>query len=364
MATDRVGPDRVERWRQRRRQGPLSGESHAVVGGGIGGLSTAAYLAAAGADVTVFERHDRLGGVAGRIEDDGFRFDTGPSWYLMPDVFERFFGHFDRSPDDYFELVHLDPHYRLLWKNETPNADPGPSDRLDAVGDREQMRSIFESYEAGAGEAFDDYLDEAEFTYRVGMERFVYEDRPRFRDYVDLDVARSARGIALLKTMQEHVESYVEHPKLQQVLQYTLVFLGGSPHNTPALYNLMGHVDFNLGVYYPDEGGIYRLVEALADLGGEHGAAFHTGTPVEGLSPASDGVRVTTPGGEDVYDRVVANANPAHVERDLLPSNLGRGDGYWDSKTYAPSAFMLYLGVEGDVDPLTHHSLVLPSDWD
>jgi phytoene desaturase len=377
MSSDRVGPDRTDRWRRLRRGRPLAGERQAVVGGGVGGLAAAAYLGAAGADVTLYERTDRLGGVAGRIEDDGFRFDTGPSWYLMPDVFERFFAHFDRSPDDYYDLVRLDPHYRLLWKAEGAGSGagdgdagragdgaPGPSDRLDAVGDRAAMRDIFESYEDGAGEAFEAYMAESEHTYRVGMERFVYEDRPRLRDFLDLDVLRSARGLTFLGSMQDHVADYVDHPKLQQLLQYTLVFLGGSPHNTPALYNLMSHVDFDLGVYYPDEGGLYRVVEALADLGREHGVDFETGTPVEHLAPATEGVRVATPGGEHRFDRVVANANPAHVERELLPDGVGRGDDYWRGRTYAPSAFMLYLGVEGEVDPLAHHTIVLPGNWD
>jgi len=365
--SERVGPDRAGEWRERFDREPLAGEAHVVVGAGVGGLATAAYLGALGADVTVLEANDRLGGAAGRIEDSGFTFDTGPSWYLMPDVFERFFGHFGREPSEFYDLTALDPHYRLLWKGD----GDGPSDTLDAVGDRDAMADIFESYEAGAGDAFRAYMAESEHTYEVGMERFVYEDRPRFRDYLDLDVARSARGLSFLGSMQDHVSGYVSNPKLQQLLQYTLVFLGGSPHNTPALYNLMSHVDFDLGVYYP-EGGIYAVVEALAELGREHGVTFETGAPVRELAPArgSDGaagggVRWATADDAGVADRVVANANPAHVERDLLPAgHRDTREGYWESRTYAPSAFMLYLGVEGPIEGLAHHSIVLPADWD
>jgi phytoene desaturase len=360
--SERVGPDRAERWRDRFDRAPLSGEAHVVVGAGVGGLATAAYLGALGADVTVLEANDQLGGAAGRIEDEGFTFDTGPSWYLMPDVFERFFGQFGHDPGDFYDLTYLDPHYRLLWKGD----GDGPSDTLDAVGDRDAMADVFESYEAGAGEAFRRYMAESEHSYEVGMERFVYEDRPRFRDFVDLDVARSARGLSFLGSMQDHVSDYVSNPKLQQLLQYTLVFLGGSPHNTPALYNLMSHVDFDLGVYYP-EGGIYAVVEALAALGREHGVTFETSAPVRELAPArgGEGVRWATDDAESVADRVVANANPAHVERDLLPAgHRDTREGYWDDRTYAPSAFMLYLGVEGPVEGLEHHSIVLPEDWD
>jgi phytoene desaturase len=334
---------------------PLAGEAITVVGAGFGGLSTACYLADAGADVHVVEQHDHLGGVAGTIERDGFTFDTGPSWYLMPDTFERFFGHFGRNPADYYDTVHLDPHYRVFWKD---------GDSVALSDDLDHVRSTFESYEPGAGEAFDDYLAEARHTYEVGMERFVYEDRQRLRDFLDPEIVKSARGLTFFGSMQDHVESYVDHPKLQQLLQYTLVFLGGSPYNTPALYNLMAHVDFDLGVYYP-EGGIHAVVEGIADLARELGVTFETNTPVEGIEMDPEGVGVITDEGYRTVDRVVSNANPAHVERELLPPDHRSHDpGYWDEQTYAPSAFMLYLGVEGDVGPLEHHSLVLPTDWE
>jgi phytoene desaturase len=335
--------------------GTLAGESVTVVGGGFGGLSAAAYLADRGADVRVLERRDRVGGVAGLLEVDGFRFDTGPTWYLMPDTFERFFGHFDRSPDDYYDLTRLDPNYRVFWKD---------GDRADVPADTDRVRELFESYERGAADALDDYLETARESYEIGMEQFVYEDRPRLRDYLDIDVVRSARGLTFLGSMDDHAASYFDHPKLRQLVQYTLVFLGGSPHNTPALYNLMTHVDMNLGVYYPD-GGMASVVDGVADLAREVGAEVETGRPVTGLDPLPDGVRVSTDDGGHVADRVVSNVNPAYTERELLPPTArDHDDDYWESRTYAPSAFLLYLGVEGDVDPLAHHTLVLPEDWD
>jgi phytoene desaturase len=344
----------------------LAGESVTVVGGGIGGLSAAAQAAARGADVRLLERHDRVGGVAGLLEAEGFRFDTGPTWYLMPDVFERFFAQFGRSPDDYYDLERLDPHYRVFWKD---------GDRADVTADTAQVTSLFESYEAGAGEALEEYLGVAEETYEIGMEQFVYEDRPRLRDFLDPEVALAARGLTFLGSMQEHAADYFDHPKLQQLVQYTLVFLGGSPHNTPALYNLMAHVDLNLGVYYPD-GGMASVVDGLADLAREQGVEIETGRDVTGIQPTTDGLLVTTREGKSTdpgsgpatgyaADRVVSNANPAYTERELLPPRARAGDpDRWETKTYAPSAFLLYLGVEGDVDPLKHHTLVLPTDWD
>jgi phytoene desaturase len=246
------------------------GSSVVVIGGGFGGLSTACYLADAGADVTVLEKNEQLGGRASRLEVDGFKFDMGPSWYLMPDVFERFFNYFDREPSEYYELTRLDPHYRIFFKD---------GDRVEMVPDREQNREVFESYEPGAGDRFDEYLAKSKKNYEVGMEHFVYEDRTELSDYADWDVIKNARGLSLIGSMQDHVEQYFDHPKLQQIMQYTLVFLGGAPTNTPALYNLMSHVDFNMGVYYP-ENGVGGVVDGIVDLADELGVTFHTNAPV------------------------------------------------------------------------------------
>ncbi|MFB6104282.1 MAG: phytoene desaturase family protein [Halobacteriaceae archaeon] len=327
-----------------------------VVGGGFGGLSSAAYLADAGYEVTVVERNDQLGGRASVLERDGFRFDMGPSWYLMPDVFERFFAHFDRSPNDYYELTHLDPHYRVFFKD---------GDRMTVTGDLDQLTTLFEEYEPGAGDAFREYLAQSRETYEVGMDQFVYTDRPRFRDYLDWDVAKNARGLGLLKSMEDHVADYFENPKLQQLVQYSLVFLGGSPSNTPALYSLMSHVDVSLGVHYP-AGGMGSVVEAVVALGRELGVTYRTGFDVTRIRGSRGAFTVeSTDGTRLSADIVVSDADLAHTEQDLLvPGDRQYDSSYWEERTVAPSAFLLYLGVDGDVDPLAHHSLVLPTDWD
>jgi phytoene desaturase len=164
--------------------------------------------------------------------------------------------------------------------------------------------------------------------------------------------------------MQDHVENYFDHPKLQQIMQYTLVFLGGAPNNTPALYNLMSHVDFNLGVYYPD-GGIGAVVDGIVELAEELGVTFHTDAEVESIKGRRGGFSVrTTDGRQFLPDLVVSDADYAHTEQELLPPEKRQYDAdYWDTRTYAPSAFLLYLGVEGDVEELAHHTLVLPTDW-
>ena len=327
-----------------------------VVGSGFGGLSTACYLADAGFDVTVLEKNDGLGGRASVLEAEGFKFDMGPSWYLMPDVFERFFDHFGHEPEDFYELERLDPHYRIFFKD---------GDTVDITADREDMYELFDSYEPGAGDALAEYLDTSEEHYGVAMEHFIYEDRPRLRDWVDLDVMRAAPiGLQLLGTMDDYVADYFENPKLRQIMQYTLVFLGGAPTNTPAIYNMMSHVDFNLGVYYP-ENGLQSVVDACVELGEGMGVEYVTGAEVTEILNRRDGFTIESEAGAFDADYVVSNADYAHTERELLPEHERQyDDDYWESRTYSPSAFLLYLGVEGDVEPLEHHTLVLPTDWD
>ncbi len=358
----------------------LAGRRALVIGGGFGGLSTACYLARHGAQVTLLEKNEQVGGRASRLEAEGFVFDMGPSWYLMPDAFERFFSHFGKVPGDYYELTRLDPHYRIFFKD---------GEQVDITGDRDEMRRLFEGYEAGAGAALDRYLDKSRDTYQRAMPGFVYTDRPRLRDYISLEVARQSRGLALLGTMERFVSRYFAHPKLRQIVQYTLVFLGGSPKSTPALYHLMGHVDFNLGVFYP-QGGIGALVDALVELATELGVTIETGAEVTAIRPAGHadllgelddvdvhvdartepladaGLVVTTADGRShAADIVVSNADYRHTEEELLaPEHRQHSPRYWKRRTWAPSAFLLYLGVEGAVDRLAHHTLVLPEDWD
>ncbi|WP_229110164.1 phytoene desaturase family protein [Halapricum desulfuricans] len=360
----------------------LSDRQVVVVGGGIGGLSAACYLADAGADVTVLEKNEQLGGRASRMERDGFVFDMGPSWYLMPDVFERFFEHFGREPEEFYDLERLDPHYRIFFKDGESDGVPDTPSRgasgsadhqvIDISPDRAENRELFESIEPGAGEAFEEYLATSETHYRTAMEKFVYEDRSRLRDWIDPDVMRAAPiGLQLIGSMQGHVEDYFDDPKLQQIVQYTLVFLGGSPANTPALYNMMSHVDFNLGVYYPvpkdgdGPGGVGVVVDGIVELAEQLGVTFETDSEVGEITRRKDAFHVETVDGE-VYrpDRVVVNADYRHAEQELMPEHERQYDeSYWADRTYAPSAYLMYLGVEGDVDELAHHTLVLPEDW-
>jgi len=333
-----------------------SDESIVVIGGGFGGLSTACYLADAGADVTLVEKNDQLGGRASVLERDGFRFDMGPSWYMMPDAFERFFGDFGRKPEDFYGLEQLDPNYRIFFKD---------GDRVDISPDLDDLKRTFESYETGAGETLEAYLDQAEQNSDILMEHFIYEDRTRLRDWLDPSLVRHLWGLSpLTGSMQDLVDDHFDHHKLKKIIHNSTLVMGGTPENLPGLYSLMNHVDLNLGVYYP-EGGIGGVVDGMVELGESLGVEYVTDAPATAIRGRRGAFTVETGSGAFEADVVVSNADYAHTEQELLPpENRGFDADYWEDRTYTPSCYLLYLGVEGDIDELAHHTYVLPDDWD
>ena len=333
----------------------MNDTSVVVVGGGVGGLSAACYLADGGADVTLLEKNDRLGGLASSLTVDGFRFDTGPTWYMMPEVFGRFFRHFERSPADYYSLERLDPSYRVCYKD---------GDHIDVTTDLAAMRARFEEREEGAGEALAAYLATARRTYEISMEQFVYTDRPRFRDWVGRDVLETGTvGLELLGSLDRYVASFFDDEKLRQLVQYAAVFLGGAPSSTPRLYHMMSHIDITQGVYYP-EGGMEGVVAGLAALARELGVTIRTGVEVTEITRGRDEFffiaeeRVWRP------DVVVSDVDYAYTELNLLPKHERQYDrSYWTKRAYGPSALVLLLGLNRTVEDLPHHTVVMPVDW-
>lgn len=327
-----------------------------IVGGGFGGLSAACYLADSGFDVTLLEKNETLGGLASTFTAEGFQFDSGPTWYMMPDVFARFFTHFDRSPADYYWLKRLDPSYRVYYKD---------GDSLDVTTDRQRLKAQFEAREAGAGEALDNYLAAAKRTYDISMEKFVYPDRPNLRDWVGSDVFDAgAVGFQLWGSLDDYAARFFDDPKLRQIVEYTAVFLGGDPGTTPRLYNMMSHIDLTQGVYYP-EGGIGGLVDAVAELARDLGADIRTGVEVTEITRGRDGFFVVANDRVWRPDAVVSDVDYAYTELELLPAHQRQYDrSYWEGRTYGPSAFVVFLGVERELPGLEHHNVIMPVEWD
>lgn len=327
-----------------------------VIGSGFGGLGTACLLAKAGWDVTLLEKNEQVGGRAGYFEENGYRFDMGPSWFLMPDVFERFFESLGEDLHKHIELIRLSPSYRVTFKDR--------SQQVDIQSDITRDAKTFESIEAGAGKQLKNYLEKSAYVYQTAIDKFLYKDYTSARQLMSWQLAKEARKLSLLKNMDQYVSGYFTDERLKQIMEYPLVFLGASPYNAPALYNLMSHVDFNQGVFYP-KGGMYEVVKAIEAIALSLGVKIHTDTTVSKII-TKNGVACGVTANRTHYpaDAVISNADIQFTETKLLNKNeRDHSTKYWQSRTLAPSALLLYLGVNRKYDSLLHHNLVFSSDW-
>lgn len=337
--------------------------SAVVVGGGIAGLATAALLAEEGWAVTVFEARDDVGGRAGSWEQDGFRFDTGPSWYLMPEVFEHFFRLLGTTAAEELDLVTLDPAYRVYTE---PASDPAHAP-VDVRSGREEATALFESIEPGAGARLATYLDSAADAYELAVTRFLYDTYETTAGLRDPALLRRMPQLAplLTRTLASHVDKRFADQRLRQILGYPAVFLGGSPYGVPSLYHLMSHLDLDEGVLYP-RGGFTEVIRAIERLARARGVDIVTGAAVEQITTTdavATGVRLA--GGEvHEADLVVSTADLHHTETALLPEHLQTyPEKWWASRTPSPGALLLLLGVEGELPQLAHHTLLFTEDW-
>ena len=328
-----------------------------VVGAGFGGLAAAASLARLGARVTVLEKNPELGGRARVWATEGFRFDMGPSWYWMPDVFEAFFARFGQTPSDHYRLVRLDPSYRVWF---------GPGDALDLPAGVEALVELFESLESGAGASLRRFLADAEYKYARGMGDFVHKPGLSLLEFADPRLLVALVRLQMLQSFRSHVRRHFREPRLRQVVEFPVLFLGATAAKTPALFSLMNHADMALGTWYP-EGGMGMVVEGMASVARAEGAVFHAGREVTGIRvDGGRAVGVEMEDGEVVEaDVVLANADYHHVEQRLLaPEHRQYSPGYWASRTLSPSSLLFYLGLRGGLDGLRHHTLFFDEPLD
>lgn len=330
-----------------------------VIGGGIAGLATAALLAEEGHTATVLEARDETGGRAGSWEQDGFRFDTGPSWYLMPEVFDHFFRLLGTSAAAELDLVPLSPAYRVYFEHhDTP---------LDVESGRDAATALFEKIEPGAGARLSAYLDSAGDAYDLAVTRFLYDTYEGTAGLRDPALLKRLPTLAplLAGRLSTFVARRFADPRLRQVLGYPAVFLGGSPFGVPALYHLMSHLDLDEGVLYP-RGGFTEVIGAIERLATARGVRIETGAEVAEIlttDAATTGVRLAD-GRIVEADVVVSTADLHHTETALLPRALqSYPEPWWERRTPSPGALLLMLGVRGGLSQLAHHTLVFTEDW-
>ena len=232
-----------------------------VIGSGFAGLAAATSLAHRGYDVTILEKNSVPGGRARKFEHEGFVFDMGPSWYWMPDVFEQYFAHFGKKPSDYYELVRLDPSYSVFF---------GKDDVMNVPAKLDDLYAMFDRYEPGSSGKLKQFLAEAEYKYKVGMEEFVHKPGHSIMEFADWRVVKSLFRLQMFSSLSKHVEKLFQNQQLRELLKFPVLFLGATPENTPAMYSLMNYADIALGTWYP-LGGMHKIVEGMVALAKEQG---------------------------------------------------------------------------------------------
>ena len=334
-----------------------------IIGSGFASLSAACFLAKAGWEVTIFEKQSMPGGRARRLYAQGFVFDMGPSWYWMPDVFERFFNCFGKKVSDYYLLERLDPSYRIYW----------PEDSMDISADYQALKSLFESIESGSGVMLDKFMKEAQYKYEVGINKLVHKPGQSIAEFIDLDLIKGLFKLDVFTSMKKHIGKHFKNKQLQQLLEFPVLFLGALPEDTPALYSLMNYADVKSGTWYP-RGGMYKIVEGMHQLATELGVKFNFNHNVVKLDVKEGSVR-------KVYTEVIINnevktvafdadvvlggADYHFIESKLLPLEYrSYSDAYWNKRVMAPSCLIYYIGLNKKLSNVLHHTLFFDVSFD
>lgn len=322
-----------------------------IIGSGFASLSAACYLAKEGNEVHIFEKNDTIGGRARRLEKDGFTFDIGPSWYWMPDIFERFFADFDKKPSDYYQLDKLSPAYKVVFEDEDI-----------VIGDElEKIKNTFEEVEPGSSKPLQKFIDTAKENYDIAIKNLVY--RPG-ESALELVTPQTVKKVgSFVSNVSRDVRKDFKNPKLVSILEFPVLFLGATPQKTPSFYNFMNFADFGLGTWHP-KGGMYEVIIAMRTLAEELGVTIHTSSPISEIIVENNtavGLKVNDT--EQRFDVVVSGADYHHSETLLKPQHRQYSKGYWEKKTFAPSSLIFYVGFDKKLKNIEHHNLFFDTDF-
>jgi phytoene desaturase len=319
-----------------------------VIGSGFAGLSAASFMAKAGWEVTVLEKNDKPGGRANQWKEQGFVFDMGPSFYWMPDVFERYFEQFGRKVSDYYKLHRLDPSYRIYW-------DEGFTD---LPADFDSLKQVFEEMEPGAAASLEKYLDGAKYKYDVGINNLVYKPGRSLTEFMEWETISGVFRLQVFSSIKKHIARYFNNPRLRQMMEFPVLFLGALPEDTPALYSLMNYADIKGGTWHP-EGGMYAVVEGMYKLALELGVQFKFNEEVKEIELDGNRVKaVKTETESYTADAIISGADYHFTETALLPaSHRSYSNKYWENRVMAPSCLLYYVGLNKKLKNIRHHSL-------
>lgn len=326
-----------------------------VIGSGFSGISAATHLAANGFSVTILEKNEDPGGRARIFKNEGFVFDMGPSWYWMPDVFERYFNNFNKTSSQYYKLIRLDPSYKVVF---------GSGNFLDIPAEYARYRDMVESIEPGSAEHLDKFLEQAAYKYDQGINNLVHKPSRSITEFINAKLLFDVIRMDIFMSYEQHVKKFFRNQKLLKLMEFPILFLGAVAKNTPALYSLMNYADIKLGTWYP-LGGMHKIIEGMVKLATEKGVIFQTDREVRKLKVSHGKItEVITDKGSYTGDVVVASADYHHVDTTLLdPPYRNYNEQYWSKKVMAPSAVIYYLGINKRVNKLLHHNLFFDADF-
>ncbi len=324
----------------------------AILGAGISGIAAGSFLARDGYEVQIIEKNKDIGGRCRQFSDRGFHFDMGPSWYWMPDVFERYFNQFGADVNELLDLRRLDPSYRVFFED-------GP---LDIPANFDELKTLFDSLESGAGDKLASFLAEAEKKYKISMADLVFRPSLSALEFVNWNVLKSLFSMDLFQSFETHTKKYFKNPKLLQLMEFPILFLGATAKSTPALYSLMNYADIKLGTWYP-MGGMYELIRAMRQVAEEQGVKFVTDSEIHSFDFRQKEMTSANNGTAKYNaDAFIAAMDYRHMDR-LLGHESNYKEDYWDKRKLAPSSLLFYLGINKKIDGLEHHNLFFDTDF-
>lgn len=324
-----------------------------IIGSGFSSLSASCYLAKAGYQVTVLEKNKQIGGRARQLKRDGFTFDMGPTWYWMPDVFERFFADFGKKPSDYYDLKKLDPAYQVYFSDDKSITIPGSLS---------EIYDVFENEEKGSSEHLKSFLGSACHNYDIAIKDLVYKPGESALELVKPVTIQKMNQF--FSSIRNQVRSDIKNENLLKILEFPVLFLGAKPSNTPAFYNFMNYADFGLGTWHP-MGGMFQVINAMVNLAVDLGVHFVTEADVEKIEVKNKKVKSLIVNGKKVKsDLVLSGADYHHTEQLLDKKFRQYNESYWNKKTLAPSSLLFYVGFDKKLENVEHHTLFFDSDFD